>query len=207
MRRARAVIAAVLIAAAPAAAQEMAQGDLSLGQVQSAVLIVDTERLFAESQFGQRVAAELRTATEALAAENREIEAALTAEERSLTERRPAMAVEAFRAAADDFDTRVQGIRAAQDAKERALQESVNAGREDFLNAVAPVMGELMRASGAAVILDRRTVFLALGAIDITDEAIAAIDAAIGDGASGAPGQPDDNGAPDIAPAGSGTAD
>lgn len=182
MRGLRAIIAAVLVAAAPATAQEPSAEALPLGQVQSAVLTVDTERLFAESLFGQRVAAELRTATEALATENREIEAALTAEERSLTERRPTMTVEAFRAAADDFDARVQDIRAAQDAKERALQDSLSAGREDFLNAAAPVLAEMMRAAGAAVILDRRSVFLALGAVDITDEAIAAIDAAIGDG-------------------------
>lgn len=177
-------MAACLLAAAmagPLVAQETAQ--LPLGQVQSVVLTVDTDRLFAESAFGRRLAEDLRAQTEALAAENRRIEADLTAEEQGLTARRPSMTVEAFRAAADEFDSRVQAIRAAQDAKERALQEAVTAGREEFLNAAAPVLGDLMRASGAAVILDRRAVFLAIGAVDITDEAIAAIDAAIGPGA------------------------
>ncbi|MBW7922472.1 MAG: OmpH family outer membrane protein [Rubellimicrobium sp.] len=183
----RAALAALALAAAPVAAQEAAP--LTLGQVQSAVLTVDTDRLFSESLFGRRVADETRTATEALAAENRTIEAQLTVEEQGLTDRRPGMTPDAFRAEADAFDARVQAIRAEQDTKERALQDRLNAGRDAFLSAAAPVLGDLMAGAGASVILDRRSVFLALGAIDITDQAIAAIDAAIGDGAteSGSP--------------------
>jgi len=132
----------------------------------------------------------LQAETDTLRDENRRIEAALTAEEQSLTERRPTMTPEAFRAEADAFDERVQGIRTAQDAKERALQNGVTDGRDQFLAVAAPVLGQMMRDAGAAVILDRRTVFLALSAVDITDEAIAAIDAAIGDGGDLAPEEP-----------------
>jgi Skp family chaperone for outer membrane proteins len=179
---------AMAAVAGGAAAQEATP--VQMGQVQSAILTVDTERLFSESAFGLRVAAELQAATDALRDENRRIEAALTAEEQSLTERRPTMTPEAFRAEADAFDERVQGIRTAQDAKERALQDGVTHGRDQFLAVAAPVLGQMMREAGAAVILDRRTVFLALSAVDITDEAIAAIDAAIGDGSDLAPEDP-----------------
>lgn len=179
---------AMAAVAGGAAAQEATP--VQMGQVQSAILTVDTERLFSESAFGLRVAAELQAATDALRDENRRIEAALTAEEQSLTERRPTMTPEAFRAEADAFDERVQGIRTAQDAKERALEDGVTQGRDQFLAVAAPVLGQMMREAGAAVILDRRTVFLALSAVDITDEAIAAIDAAIGDGSDLAPEDP-----------------
>jgi Skp family chaperone for outer membrane proteins len=185
MRGGRAILAALALSAGPAlpaAAQEVPQ--LALGQVQSVVLTIDIDRLFAETQFGRRVAAELRVASEALAAENRRIEAELVAEERSLTERRPMMPVEDFRAAAQAFDEKVQRIRAEQDAKERALQTRLDQGRQAFLNAATPVLGRMMRDAGAVVILDRRTVFLSIGAVDITDEAVLAIDAAIGDGSS-----------------------
>jgi Skp family chaperone for outer membrane proteins len=155
---------------------------LSLGQPQSPVLTIDTEALFARSQFGQRISATLRTETEALAAENRRIEAELTAEEQGLTDRRPTMAVAAFRAEAEAFDTRVQAIRQEQDAKERALQEALNTGREAFLDAVSPVLAQLLRDSGALVILDRRSVVISVAAIDVTAEAVAAIDAGIGEG-------------------------
>ena len=151
------------------------------------MLVIDTDRVFTDSLFGQRIAATVLADSEALVAENRRIEAALTEEERSLTLRRPTMAIADFRAEADAFDERVQGIRSAQDAKQRSLQDGITTGREQFLQAVRPVLGQLMQEAGAAVILDRRTVFLAIGSIDITDLAIVRIDAALGDGADLAP--------------------
>lgn len=152
-------------------------------QVRSPVLTIDTDRLFGDSLFGQRVLSELGEATETLAAENRRIEGELKEEERSLTERRPDMDVETFREQADAFDARVQRIRQEQDAKERALQERLADGQEAFLATATPILGRLMLDRGAVVILDRRTVFLGVGLVDVTDAAIEAIDAEIGDGA------------------------
>lgn len=153
------------------------------GPVRSPVLTVDLERLFAESAFGERVSADLLQETEALAAENREIEARLTAEEQELTDRRPEMTPEAFRAEAEAFDERVQAIRREQDAKERALQTRLTEGRDGFLATATPVLGRMMLESGAAVLLDRRSVFLGIGLVDITDAALVRIDAEVGDGA------------------------
>ena len=157
-------------------------GDPASSQVRSPVLTIDTDRLFGDSLFGQRVLTELGAATEALAAENRRIEGELKDEERSLTERRPDMDVETFREAANAFDARVQRIRQEQDAKERALQERLASGQEAFLARATPILGRLMLDRGAVVILDRRTVFLGVGIVDVTDAAIEAIDAEIGDG-------------------------
>lgn len=177
-------LAAVLamLVAFPTLAQD--QTDLPLGQLRSPVLIIDTERVFAESLFGLRIAAQVQADSEALVTENRRIEAALTEEERSLTVRRPTMTVEAFRTEADAFDERVQGIRRAQDAKQRALQDGIVTGRDQFLQAATPILGQIMQESAAAVILDRRSVFLGIGTIDITDQAIDRINAAIGDGSA-----------------------
>lgn len=152
-------------------------------QVRSPVLTIDTDRLFGESRFGQRILSDLGQATEALATENRRIEAELKEEERSLTERRPDMDVETFRDEADAFDARVQRIRQEQDAKERALQDRLADGQESFLARATPILGRLMLDRGAVVILDRRTVFLGVGIVDVTDDAIDAIDAEIGEGA------------------------
>ena len=178
--RLRALAAALVLGLASGPA--WAQDDLSMGQVRSPVLIIDVDRLLAETQYGQRMRGDLTARVEALAAENRRIEAELTAEEQGLTERRPAMEVEAFRAEAEAFDARVQRIRAEQDAKEQALTDSVEQGRTQFLNAATPVLAQLMIDSGAAVILQRRDVFLSASLVDITDEAIAAIDAELGEG-------------------------
>lgn len=153
-----------------------------LGVAQNAILTIATDRLFAESAFGHRVAREIEAQSAILATENRRIEAELTAEEKDLTLRRPDMAPEAFRTLADAFDQRVQANRETQDAKARALNQIGDVARGDFLRAARPILEELMRESGAGVILERASVFLSANTTDITDQAIKRIDATIGDG-------------------------
>lgn len=197
---------AVCIALSLAAAGGVrAQDDLNMGTpptgpVRSPVLTIDPDVLFQESLFGQRVMAQVEAETAAFAAENRQIEQDLTEEEQSLTDRRPTMEVEAFRAAAAAFDEKVQSIRQARDAKERSLEQIEIEGRDRFLTAVQPVLGRLMLERGAAVILDRRSVFLGFGAIDVTQEALEAIDAEIGDGTDLADPAADPDTAPEPAP-------
>lgn len=145
------------------------------------VLTVDGERLFSGSAFGRRVAAEVEQAARDLAAENREIEAALRAEESDLTTRRATLAPEEFRALANAFDEKVQRIRAEQDDKERAITQMRDKGREELLGRIAPILSDIVRERGSLVVLDRRDVFLSADSIDITDEAIRRIDAAMGD--------------------------
>lgn len=186
MRALRALLAAALLGLVPVAA--VAQGTAVQPPVlRGGVLTIDPDRLFAQSLFGKRVLADAQSQTEALAAENRQIEAQLTAEEKDLTAKRPTMSPQDFRVEADAFDARVQDIRKQQDAKERALKGIVTKGREAFFNAARPELGRLMLGRGAVAILDRRSLFLSVAVIDVTDAAIAAIDSAIGDGAQLAP--------------------
>ena len=146
------------------------------------MLTIDSERVYQQSAFGQRVAAEEREKLSALETENREIEAQLSAEEKALTQQRNTMEPEAFRALADAFDQKVQENRAAQDAKFRELSASFDGTRAVFQQAAAPVFEQLMREAGAAVILERRSVFASATVIEITDEAIALLNETLGDG-------------------------
>lgn len=162
-------------------ARAQAQG-LSEGMVQSQILTIDSDRLYLESDFGKAVAREFDAKGKALAAENRRIEAELTEEERQLTEQRPTMDPADFRSLADEFDAKVQNIRREQDAKTRALNQELEERRVQFLGAAAPVLEDLMRQTGAAVVLERRMVFLSANAVDITETAIEQLNLAIGDG-------------------------
>jgi len=152
-------------------------------QVAPSIVTVDVDRLFTQSQFGQRIRQVYTEGREALAQENRRIANALRDEELDLAARRPDMDPDAFRTEAEVFDAKAQGIRRAQDAKERELEETLTDGRDQFLEAARPILGQLMVDRGAFAILDRRSVLLSLGSIDVTETAIERIDAAIGDGA------------------------
>jgi hypothetical protein len=103
-----------------------------------------------------------RKASARLAAENRRIEAALTDEELELTQLRETTEADAFREMADAFDTRVEAIRAAQEAKARNLTEQADSAQAQFFERVAPILLDIVRDRGAAVLMDSRAV-LAVG--------------------------------------------
>lgn len=170
---------ALVLSAAP---NEIAAQSANRAQIVSPILTVDSERLYLESAFGQRVIRDVQEQEAALAAENEQIRIALEEEELALTEMRETMNPQDFRSLADEFDEKVQSIRSAQVAKSRELGEQVERNRAAFLTAAGPVLERLMRETGAAVILEQRTVFISANAIDVTNEAITRIDAVLGEG-------------------------
>jgi Skp family chaperone for outer membrane proteins len=183
----RSYLASLLFAllASIAGAQEVADTDVFDVQdapLQSAILTLDLDRLFAQSLYGQRIAELYNEGRAELAVENRRIADALRDEELALAAQRPEMAPDVFLAEAEAFDAKAQGIRRAQDAKEADLENTLTNGREQFLEITRPVLGQLMIERRAYAVLDRRSVFLSLGSIDITEIALERIDEAIGDG-------------------------
>lgn len=167
------LLAAGLVVAQDAPAVDAAQGPAS------ALLTLDQDKLFAESAFGKASLDRERAATLALDVENKQIEAALIAEEQDLTTRRATLPADEFAALATAFDVKVERIRGEQDAKFRALSQIREDDRKAFLRAIVPVLGELMGEKGAVAILEKSSVILSLTAIDVTDEAIARVDAVL----------------------------
>ncbi len=167
-------LAAVFVATALSAQQ--------LGIPQSGVLTISSDRLFSESAFGQRVFREIEAEGEDLGAENERIVAELSAEEKELTEKRAELSPEEFRPLAEAFDAKVQNHREGQRAKLDALARRSEEARTTFARLAEPVLIDLLRESGASMIIERSSVFLSADASDITDAAIARINAAIGDG-------------------------
>jgi len=196
MRRARAAILGVGLGclaalAAPVAAQD---GDMPF---RSPIVTLDQERLFSDTRAGQALVETLEADSAALAAENRQIEAELIAEERDLTERRSELPPEEFRALAEAFDEKVVAIRRAQDTKARTLAQRREADQQAFYRRALPLVAEIVRERGAVVVLERGAVILSAEQVDITDEAIDLIDARLGPEAGQADGA---TGPGDVAP-------
>ncbi len=154
------------------------------------IAVIQQDQLLQRTRFGQAMLARTETARKALQAENQRLETALETEERDLTARRASLSPAEFRPLAEAFDEKVKGIRQAQDAKARALTRQTEEERGRFIQTAAPVLAKLMSELGAAVLIDKSFVLLSLDSIDITDAAIARIDAVLGDGSAPAPGQP-----------------
>ncbi|SIO18727.1 periplasmic chaperone for outer membrane proteins Skp [Rhodovulum sp. ES.010] len=182
MRLLRQTGAATLVALALAAGMAAAQETGAV--LRSPIVTLERERLFTESRAGQALLERLEADSAALAAENRRIEAELTAEERDLTERRAELPADEFRSLAEAFDEKVVRIRREQDAKARALSQRRETDQQEFFREVLPLLAELVRERGAVAVLERGAVFLSAEQIDITDEAIALIDARLSTGAA-----------------------
>ncbi len=173
-----ALFAAGLVLSAPVAAQTTLE-------VAPPIVTIDRDRLFAETDFGKSVQAEIENRAATLGAENRRIETDLIAEEQSLTTARETLSPEEFRVLADAFDQKVQQLRSEQDTKSREVQRFSEEAQQRFLELIIPVLGELLRERGALIVMDRRDVFLSAGSIDITEEAIARIDERLGEAGNG----------------------
>lgn len=151
----------------PAASQAVTNFD-----VPSAILVIDQDRLFTETQLGSRAREELEARAELLNNENKSIEAELVAREKELTELRSTMGAQQFRELADEFDERVERIRFEQDEKARELNRAGELARQNFFQQVAGVVSQIVEEKGAVVVFERRNLIYVDGRIDITDEAI-----------------------------------
>ncbi len=151
-------------------------------EVHISILVINQDRLFNQSLYGERIMAEIQAEKTALEATIRQIEADLEAEEKALTEQRSKMTTEAFRKLADAFDEKVQGIRKTQQAKGVKLAEKLEHARGAYYKRVLPILAEVMKERGAQIVLDQRMVFASDNSVDITDIVAQRSDASIGDG-------------------------
>lgn len=145
------------------------------------IVTLDQDRFFKDSAYGKAALARAETDASALSAENRKLEAALEAEEQDLTARRAALKPGEFAPLAAAFDTKVEEIRSAQDAKSRAITRRLEENRQHFFESAVPVLADLLRDTGAVAILADNAIILSLSALDITDEAVARMDVAMPD--------------------------
>lgn len=195
--QARAVCLIAALGLAVPVMPAMAQESLPI----ATILTMDQDRLFVGSAFGKAALAREEAATRALAAENVRIEQTLEIEEKDLTTRRATLPTAEFAALAAAFDAKVEQIRTAQDAKSRAIGLRRDEDRKRFLQAAIPVLGSLLTENGAVAILDKNAIILSLSAIDVTEAAIARVDAALGDGSTLPPPEPPPEPLPAPAPA------
>jgi Skp family chaperone for outer membrane proteins len=183
-RRAGTVVLACALAALLSAWPAVAETDLSQGVVQMPFVTLDDARLFGDSAWGKALLARLEADQATLAAENRAIEADLATRERELTERRPGLPAAEFRALADAFNAEVETYRAAQRAKEQAIYQAHESSRLRFRDVANQVLAEVMAERGALAILDESAIVLGFREIDITADAVARMDALVGDGSA-----------------------
>jgi Skp family chaperone for outer membrane proteins len=153
-----------------------------LGVVQSDVLVIDIERLLAETAYGQKLQAGIQAERDALIARNERVASELEAEEQALTDLRATTPPDEFREMADAFDTKVTQLRRESERLSRELERRRDFAPVQFMRVVQPVLGDILTEADAVALLDVRSVILRADVADVTDAAISRIDAGIGEG-------------------------
>lgn len=193
MRRASACLAALALSALPVTGQQpdgggavtvtspMALPDDAVTDG-AVILTLDQDVLYLSSAWGRRAQAWLEAQGAGVAAENERLTRLLSDEEARLTDQRATLEPAEFRKLAEDFDLRATAIRRERAQAVQDLNEWAEADRAAFFRAALPVMGQVMQDRGAVAVLDQRTVFVSLDAIDVTDQLISVLDQRVGDG-------------------------
>lgn len=167
------VIAFICTICAPAFSQTFPLVEQSFG-----IGVLDADRLFSESRFGQTFILDFETQAAVIAEENQKIEQALEAEELELTRLRNTENPENFNELAEAFDEKANRIREERRLKTQELVEFREKSQQIFFNQVGPVLINLMREKRIAIIVEREAVVLSLPTVDLTSDAIRRIDQA-----------------------------
>lgn len=186
MRRLAVILLAGVLSGAPvllSAQSTEAPADAPAGVSAVPYRILDQDRLLRGSRLGQEILAGIRAAEARLEAENQTLFDQLATEEQDLTDARASLDAEAFRARADAFDTRVESIRAERAQAAQALARWSEGEAQRFFDAALPVLVQLMNEEGILALLKPEVLILGSDWLDITDAAIARLDAIGAEGA------------------------
>ena len=145
----------------------------------SELFTVDMTKLFRSSEFGKNIISANNIARKKLQSENEELEKKLLLEEKELSELRKTLSIEEFRPKALEFDKKVSIIRAEQGKKEEFLNKKVRKEETDFFKRIYPLLYEILIERGGLILVDQRNIILWDNSVDITDDAIQAINQAL----------------------------
>ena len=151
---------------------------LTAGAQSSGILVVDLERAYETSKFGQSMRDAFNLKNKSFNQENIKILNSLKNEEIQLTADRASLSPNAFAAAAEAFDVKVQKIRKTRLEKMRIVEERFKLLKQIFLREVDPLFDIFMREFKANAILESNSVVRSVLAIDITDLLIERVDKA-----------------------------
>lgn len=173
-RVARAALAAALLFSSAGADRAAAEGATPSG-----VLVVSREEVLAESQVARALSdAEARLTAE-LQAEVDTVKTRLSVEEQELTILRNELPKAEFDRRVQVFDQQVRAERRRTQGRAAALQNAFRKARSRLVDAMIPILVQISRERGAAVVLDREQIFLAHPSADVTEEVIRRLDAEV----------------------------
>jgi len=147
----------------------------------SAIVVVDVDRVFAESASGKSLLATLRPQAERLKTRQTTLQEQFAKEEQALQQ-----AAQAKTLTPDVLETRARDVRQREQTAQtelaggqRSIQTSSQSGQQQILDAMNPIVTAIMRERGASVALQRGATLQMAAGLDITPDIISRLDRAL----------------------------
>lgn len=147
----------------------------------SSIVVVDVERVFAESASGKSLLATLRPQADRLKARQTTLQEQFAKEEQALQQ-----AAQAKTLTQDVLETRARDVRQREQTAQtelaggqRSLQTSNQTGQQQILDAMNPIVTAIMRERGASVALQRGATLQMAAGLDVTPDIISRLDRAL----------------------------
>lgn len=143
------------------------------------ILVVDIEAILKRSAAGGAIQSQAEAMRDRFQATFKTREDALLAEERALAELRQELDRETFEARAAAFEAEVRTLRRDRREIGEQVQRVFFGATSELKERLQPILVEIMSERRAGVLLDTREVLLSATALDVTEEAIRRLDAAV----------------------------
>lgn len=177
MRFIRPILAAVALATAVSAAPAaFAQRG---GSQSASVIVVDFQRLIANSDVGRDMSTKLQQIGQQMQGELQPEAQAIQTEQQSLQSATQNMTPEQVRAnralsqRVEALNTRYEAFRTRQQGLARDMEYTQQMTLTDFNNQITPIVREVMEARGAGVVIDANATQLVLPTFNATDDIVA----------------------------------
>lgn len=143
----------------------------------SVVLIVSMETLFTQSKAAQSLRTQMVAAGKKLQAEDKSAKDALEADFKKLSDQRALLTQEDLQKKAQAIQERGAKHEMDMRSKGQALELGGQAARGKIAEALGPIFADIMKAHGGSVMIDRAAVVAGGVDLDVTAEALKALDA------------------------------
>jgi|GEM_PF-1034213 len=180
MLRRRAAMACIALAVLLVAVHARGQGEpdaVPAAPDPPVVIVVDFQSVVRNSAAAGSIQDQINDLRRGYQQEFGRIEDELRAAETELTEQRGTLSQDEFVERRRTFEERVVEAQRAAQARRAALDEALNAAMDEVRQTLVEVIAEIARESGADLVIDRAQVVLVDSRLEVSEEALAELDA------------------------------
>jgi outer membrane protein len=173
------VLAASLAPASGVLAQTAAAPAVAQGPAIPGVCILSVSQAISQSQVGQYVSTRMNQIVQQVKAELSPEDTALATDGRALEAARASLDAATFQTRAQGLQTRLNAFRQKADLRQREIQATEQKSLNRIAQELDPIARQLYQAKHCSILVDKQSVMIANPEMDITAQAVAALNGRI----------------------------